>query len=105
MNQTRTISSREAIVLRSRLLAVILILYALAALSNLPETIYSFRHYALEIEPSVRTEYMRHLYLITVGFQITRIIGYSLMASWFFRCGPAIEELLLPAHLREQASE
>ena len=51
MNQTRTISSREAIVLASRFLAVILILYALAALSNLPETIYSFRRNALDIEP------------------------------------------------------
>jgi hypothetical protein len=30
------------------------------------------------------------------GILITRIVGYSLMASWLFRCGPDIEELLLP---------
>jgi hypothetical protein len=51
MNQTRTMSSSEAIVVGSRLLAVIVIFYALAALSNLPETIYSFRRNALDIEP------------------------------------------------------
>lgn len=105
MNPLRTISRREAVVLGSRLLAVILILYALAALSGLPESVYSFRHYASEVEPTVRTEYMRHLYLITLGFQITRIVGYSLMAAWLFRFGPDIEELLLPAHLREDAND
>lgn len=92
-------------VLGSRLLAVILILYALAAISGVPEVVYSFRHYASEVEPTVRTEYMRHLYLISLGFHITRIVGYSLMAAWLFRCGPDIEELLLPAHLREEESD
>ena len=105
MNPLRTISTREAVVVGSRLLAILLTVSALVVLSNLPESIYSLRHYASEIEPSVRTEYLRHLYLITLGFQITRIVGYSLMASWLFRCGPDIEELLLPAHLREETND
>ena len=105
MTQHKTISRRDAVILASRLMAVILTVYALVALSGLPETLYGFRHYASEVEPTVRSEYLRHLYLITLGFQITRIIGYSLMASWLFRCGPDMEELLLPAHLREESSE
>lgn len=105
MNQLKTISTPEAVVLGSRILAISLTVYALAALANVPETVYSFRHYSDEIASTAHVEYMRHLYLILLGFQITRIIGYSLMAAWLFRCGPDIEELLLPAHLRDKASE
>ena len=89
-------------VLGSCLLAVILIVYALVALSVLPESLYALRHYARETEPTVRTEYLRHRYQISLGFQITRIIGCSLMAWWLFRRGPDVEELLLPAHMREE---
>jgi hypothetical protein len=32
---------------------------------------------------------------MALGFLTTRIVGYSLMASWLFRW-PDIEELLLP---------
>ena len=42
---------------------------------------------------------------MALGFLITRIVGYSLMAAWLFRCGPDIEELLLPVHLRDEMGE
>jgi hypothetical protein len=40
---------------------------------------------------------MRHYYLLILGFLLTRIVGYSLMARWLYKGGPEIEELLLPA--------
>jgi hypothetical protein len=43
--------------------------------------------------------------LISLGFLITRIIGYTLMAMWLFRCGPDIEELLLPGSMRDDVNE
>ena len=98
-------SRREAVIITSRLLAILLTVNALVALSNLPETAYSFMHYTVGTSTTAPAEYWRHHYLIEIGFLITRIIGYSLMASWLFRCGPDIEELLLPAHLRQEARE
>jgi hypothetical protein len=90
-------SRNDAVVLASRSLAVLLTLWALAAVSGLPEVLYSFLHY-LNQEPtaSTATQYWQHHYLIELGFLITRIVGYSLMARWLYRGGPEIEELLLP---------
>jgi hypothetical protein len=39
---------------------------------------------------------VRHDYLIEIGFLVTRIVGYSLMARWLFKGGPEIEDLLMP---------
>ena len=95
-------SRKDAIVLASRTLAVLLTVWALSSLSALPETIYSFIRYAnLEPGDSNYVQYWRHHYLIELGFLITRIVGYSLMARWLYRGGPEIEELLLPLSLEE----
>ena len=95
-------SRRDAVVLASRLLAVFLSVYALTELSHLPSAVYSFLHYAEG--SSLWSQYWRHYYLLSLGFLVARIIGLSLMSMWVFRCGPDIEELLLPASLRESAS-
>jgi hypothetical protein len=70
--------------------------------SHLPGTLHSFLNY-FNHEPSSSpgVEYMRHSYLISLGFLITRIVGYSLMAVWLRKCGPDVEKLLLPAESEE----
>jgi len=75
---------------------------ALTEVSHLSGTLHSFLNY-LNHEPSSSpgVEYMRHSYLISLGFLITRIVGYSLMAVWLGKCGPDVEELLLPADSEE----
>jgi hypothetical protein len=90
-------SRKDAVVLASRTLAVLLTVWSLTEVSHLPGTVHSFLNY-LNREPasSPGVEYMRHSYLIALGFLITRIVGYSLMAMWLYRGGPEIEELLLP---------
>jgi hypothetical protein len=105
MNQLNTISRREAVVLGSRLLAILLSVWALSALSSVPETAYAFIRYAEGPMTNGASEYWKHHYLMVLGFEITRVIGYSLMAAWLFRSGPDIEELLLPAHMRDGAGE
>jgi hypothetical protein len=91
------ISRKDAVTLASRTLAVLLTVWALTDVSYLPERLHSFLHY-LNHEPasSSAIEYGRHYYLIGLGFLITRIVGFSLMARWLFKGGPEIEELLLP---------
>ncbi|MGA1988705.1 MAG: hypothetical protein ABSG72_20725 [Candidatus Sulfotelmatobacter sp.] len=83
--------------LASRTLATLLIVWTLSDVSYLPENLHSFLHY-LSHEPPASTaiEYGRHYYLFLLGFLVTRIVGYSLMARWLYKGGPEIEELLLP---------
>ena len=105
MSPDRPITRRDSLILASRALAIFLLVNAFTALSYLPETFHSFRHYADGIASTSGSEYLRHHYLIALGFAITRIIGYALMASWLFRCGPEIEEWLLPEHMREESGQ
>lgn len=97
---------RDALVIGSRALAVLFSVWALAEVSYLPSAIYSFLHYADQgTSSSGAMLYWRHHYLMALGFLITRIVGYCLMAMWLYRCGPDIDQLLLPAHLRENAGQ
>ena len=100
-------SRKDALLLASRGLAVLLTLWALAEVSYLPEFAHSFLHY-IRYERTSSTsmgylDYMRHYYLIRLAFLITRIIGYSLMARWLYKGGPDIEDLLLPAPPEDNA--
>ena len=90
-------SKRDAVVLASRTLATLLIVWALTEVSHLPGALQSYLHYLNHEPSSSGVEYMRHYYLLILGFLLTRIVGYSLMARWLYKGGPEIEELLLPA--------
>jgi len=98
-------SKKDAVVLASRTLATLLIVWALTEVSHLPVTLQSYLHYLNHELSSPSIEYMRHYYLITLGFIVTRIVGYSLMARWLYKGGPEIEELLLPTEPESKASK
>lgn len=90
-------SRSEAVWIASRTLAVLLTVWALTDVSYLPASVFSYLRYAshsLDNSPSI--EYWRHSTLISLGFLITRVIGYSLMARWLYKGGPEVAELLLP---------
>ncbi len=89
-------SRKDAVLLASRSLAVLLTVSALIEASYVPERLHSFLHYFNLGPASAYNDYMRHYYLIALGFLITRIVGFSLMALWLHKCGPEVEELLLP---------
>jgi hypothetical protein len=94
---------RDAVALGSRMLAVLLTVWALTEVTYLPGSAHSFLRYASQVSPNSASEYYRHSYLIALGFRITRIVGYVLMSMWLYRCGQDIEDLLLPASLRDQS--
>jgi hypothetical protein len=90
-------SKKDAVLLASRTLVVLLTVWALSDVSYLPENLHSFLHYLNhESASSTANEYLRHYYLIRLGFLVTRIVGYFLMAAWLYKGGREIEELLLP---------
>jgi hypothetical protein len=93
-------SRKDGVLLASRALALILTMWALGELSYLPVHLYSFLHYIQDesiLVTSPRTQYLRHYYLIDLGFLIIRIAGFALTARWLYRKGPEIDELFLPS--------
>jgi hypothetical protein len=94
-------SRRDLITLASRTLATLLIVSALSEVSYLPSRLHSFLHYLNHEPASSGIDYLRHYYLIDLGFLVARIVGYSLMARWLYQGGPEIEELLLPVEPQE----
>ena len=98
-------SREDFVVLASRTLAVLFMVWALADVSHLPGTAYTFLHYrSVELSSPSATQYYRHSDLITLSFLVARIIGFSLLSRWLFKGGPEVVELLLPGALREIAS-
>jgi hypothetical protein len=93
----KVMSRKDVVLLASRALAVLFIVSALIETSYLPERLHSFLRYVNQ-EPasSSAVQYWRHAYLISLGFLIVRIIGFSLMGLWLRKGGPEVEELLLP---------
>ena len=94
-------SKQEDIVIVSRALAIFMSVWALAEVSYLPEHVQSYIHYMYyETTPSTNLrylQYMQHIYLTSLAFLVTRLIGYSLLARWLFKGGPDIAELFLPS--------
>jgi|SRR5579863_8784034 len=97
-------SKKDAVTLASRTLATLLIVWALTEVSHLPGVLQSYLHYLNHEPASSGVDYMRNSYLISLGFLITRIVGYSLMARWLYQGGPEIEELLLPPESQEDVA-
>jgi hypothetical protein len=95
-------SRRDAVVLAARVLALLLTVWAVTDISYLPASVFSYLRYSNELPLfSPARNYWGHYHLISLGFLIIRIIGFSLVARWLYRCGPDVEELLLPSSLHE----
>ena len=90
-------SRKDAVLVASRTLAVLLTVWVLIEVSYLPGEVHSFLRYNQDPTASAYVEYMRHSHLISLGFLITRIVGLSLMARWLHKCGPEVESKLLPS--------
>src|ERR1700686_362997 len=90
-------SRKDAVLLASRALAVLFIVSALIEMSYLPERLHSFLRYANQEASSTAVQDWRHYHLISLGFLVVRIVGFFLIAVWLRRCGPDVEELLLPS--------
>jgi hypothetical protein len=98
-------SRRDAVLLASRRLSVLITIWALTELSYLPERLHSFLHYANgDAGASLYVEHMRHHDLIVVASLLIRIIGFLLLALWLRRSGPEVMELLLPLEQQDDAS-
>jgi hypothetical protein len=92
-------SRKDAILIASRTLSVFFTVWALTEISYLPEFLHSYLRYNGEgIAQTEYVHYMHHYHLLRLGFLITRIIGYALLARWLYKGGRGVEEVLFPAH-------
>ena len=97
-------SRKDAVVLASRTLALLLTVWALAEASYLPASLYSFLRYTNQGPgASTAVQYWRHHDFITLSFIVTRMVGFALLAKWLFKGGPEVEDLLSPRTSQEIA--
>ena len=91
-------SRQEAVLLASRTLGFLLLVWALSEISYLPDRVYSLmREMGRTSAFSTTGQYWQHYYLISLGFLVVRIVGFALTSRWLFRYTPEVQELLLPA--------
>ena len=93
-------SRKEGALLASRTFALYLIFWALAYLSYVPEHLFSFAHHARQSN-MVSENYSRNLDFLYLAFDFVRIVALFAAASWFYTCGPKIENLFFSCKRNE----
>jgi hypothetical protein len=93
-------SRQDAVMMASRSLAVLMLVWGLSELCNLPEYLNSYFRYGDVVQTS-SVSYWHHYYLLRICFLMTRAIGFFLLSRWLFKGGPEVYELLLPAATQE----
>lgn len=97
-------SREEAIVLASRTLAVLMMVWALGEVCALPQALILYTRYLhLGPFPTESAQHWRQYYTVEIGFLITKILGFALLARWLFRGGPEVAALMMPTTQSEIA--
>lgn len=98
-------SRRDAVVLASRTLALLLIVWIFSECCSLPELLLSYIHY-LRYEPATAyVDYMRHYHLALLTVTVAKLIGFSVLANWLFKAGPDVAATLLPSGLDQDLAQ
>ncbi len=90
---------KEAVVLVSRALSLLWGACALNEVTYLPERLRSLGHYAIggsTLGFSASDSYISDSYRLSLILLLVRIAIYLTLAVVFWRCGPWVEETLLP---------
>ena len=88
-------SRNQIVLLVSRALAVIQAVSALFYVTSVPEYLYSLNHYG-----SV-PGYIGTIHRIEALALLIRIVGFSILAWLFWRCGPWVSGILFPVREAE----
>jgi hypothetical protein len=88
------VSTKEAVTILSRALAVFFLAWLLSDLTYLPSYIFAFLHHENTLSGPSGT-YLRNLDFISLLFLLLRIAVLFFAVQWFYRAGPAIQEYFL----------
>ncbi len=95
--EEKYMSKRDAVVLASRTLALLLLVWTFSEFCSLPELLLSYIHYAHYEPATAFVDYMRHYHLALLTVHVAKIIGFSVLAFWLHDAGPGVAEMLLPS--------
>jgi hypothetical protein len=88
-----TMSRKELVLLVSRTFALLLITWAFAEITVLPDHLFSFFHALSKRSVLATSDYSSRYYLILTAGNVLRMIAFLFAAALFWRCGPRVEAL------------
>jgi hypothetical protein len=88
--QEDRVSTKEAVTIASRALAIYFLAWLLNDLTFLPSHLFSLLHHERELVAPSGTTYWRDLERISLFFYVLRIAALFFAVQWFYRSGPAI---------------
>jgi hypothetical protein len=97
------VSTKEAVTIASRALAVYLLFWFLSDLTYLPSNLFSLWHHRNMLGATEWTTYLRNSEVISLSFRLARMVALFFAVQWFYRSGPAIQQYFL-ASLEEEDS-
>jgi hypothetical protein len=89
-------STKEAVTIVSRALAVYFLAWFLTDLTYLPSDLFSLWHHqgALGVATST-AQYWRDSELLSLSFRLFRMVVLFFVVQWFYRAGPAVQGYFL----------
>ena len=94
-------STKEAVTIVSRALAVYMLFWFLSDLTYLPSHIFSVWHH----ENGLGTTYWRDSERLSLTFLLLRMVALFFAVQWFYRSGPALQRYFLASSDEEMASK
>ena len=88
-------STKTAVTLVSRALAIYFLAWFLEDFTFLPAQLFSLFHYASRLNAVGGDSYARNWELISLSSRLVRMVLLFFGIQWFYRCGPAIYDYLL----------
>jgi len=89
------LSTKTAVTLVSRALAIYLLAWFVSDFTYLPPQLFSLFHYANRLNEIGGSSYSRDWELISLASRLVRMVLLFFGIQWFYRSGPAIQQYLL----------
>jgi hypothetical protein len=99
------VSTKEAVTIVSRLLAIYFLAWLLTDLTYLPSHLFSLLHHEIGLGGPGGTTYWRDSERISLSFFILRVAALFVAVQWFYRAGPAIQAYFLGSSKEETAAK
>jgi hypothetical protein len=99
------VSTKEAVTIASRALAVYLLFWFLSDLTYLPSNLFSLWHHRSMLGATEWTTYLRNSDIISISFRLLRMAGLFFAVQWFYRSGPSVQGYFLDSPDGEPAGQ
>lgn len=98
-------STKEAVTIASRALAVYLLFWLLSDVTYLPSNLFSLWHHRNVLGATEWTTYLRDSEVISLSFRLLRMVALFFAVQWFYRSGPGVQGYFLASSDEETTKE